>query len=293
MNYVRRFVFVHYDDLLTIRFRKLEKVTDKLYVFLPDSVEQVPMWLVREMQAMGRDLEWVGLDDSSREEARTLMSFRIGSLHEKVDLGVEFAVLSDDDHLDALIEHVNASGRACVRVKQRPANGEERDTPARVDPLAAKTRMRKPLGDTFRSVRSADELESDVDLDEEVYRELDTEPDRVREPVFGERRGSPGHTLPSRLGSAPTLSAGSAADADGDVLTAVKLPTDAASVADEVVRRLIRSGNRPADTEALRAYIRLHGDAPEVDGPDLDEVIRVLERNGEIRVADEQVTYSF
>ena len=67
MNYVRRFVFVHYEDLLEVRFRQLEKVTDKLYVFVPQAVEQVPMWLVRQMQDMGRDLTWVTVGDATYE----------------------------------------------------------------------------------------------------------------------------------------------------------------------------------------------------------------------------------
>ena len=374
MNYVRRFVFVHYEDLLDIRFKKLEKVTDKLYVFTPDDVAAVPLSLVRQVQAMGSDLEWVGLGGASRAVATSILAFRVGALHEKVDLGVEFALLSDDEDLDALVSHIQATGRSCIRVKQRaPGSSGDGDTPsgktahAPLDARRAnaeapaslgslrpsKSRGGSPadadgdrdqatgrafdaglredgqfdlkelLGDA-RGDGAADYDDDLVDLDSEVelergagsergsgtergaaappsgfndYRAFGSEQRRGRGangamgvPAAGAPGGGAHERAPLRQhlrsnGAAALREEGaSAAQCERDEVTAL---------ADDLVRRLIRSGNRPADLSMLRSYILLHAEEASAVRH-VDAIIAHMADKGEIKVGEgDDVTYAF
>ena len=307
MKYVRRFVFVHFDDLLELRFKQLEKVTDKLYVFVPDSVQQVPLHLVRQMQKMGPDLDWIEVGDVSPAAALSILSFHIGVLHEKVDLGVEFAILSDDDDLDSLVAYIDAAGRACVRVKQRgtagPSSTEELDQAEQHNgPLARERSLvhrrdeldrdaepsddREQATTAIKSLLSLDDFE---DLDEE---EAPTARSRMQDlpEGFGDYKAFV--TATAREAGTQTNGKSTANDNQRSPSTTPTEGFDAKPLADDLVRRLIRSGNRPADLSMLRSYILLHTDdaaaARNVDG-----IIQQMVDNGEVRVRDGQVAYSF
>ena len=292
MNYVRRFVFVHYRDLLTLRLKKLEKVSDKLYVFTPATVEQVPLALVRQLQRMGPDLAWVDLGDVSRQDAASIIGFHVGVLHEQVDLGVEFALLSDDAALDALVSHVEASGRSCVRVRQQGGGtGEPADEEADLDAEAGRDGGAYDL----------------VDLDEEAVAQAGPAPRPRLEPLRAEalqqRRpaganGSPsGGSLRERLGATlpPVARNGSDALADlrgGEPADHHAPEATVASLADELVRRLIRSGNRPDDLSMLRSYILLYLEEPG-SAAHVDDVVAHMAEKGEIKLDDGAVHYNF
>lgn len=284
MKYVRRFVFVHYEDLLNIRFKKLEKVTDKLYVFIGNSVEQMPVWLVKQVQEMGRDLEWVDIGVSDREMTNTLMAFTIGTLHEKVDLGVEFAILSNDERLDHLVEHICNGERNCVRVKQgATVTEDEGSIPAPVSNLAA-TAASRPVARTVLLSGELDEDLEEVDLDEEALPHTPKGFDdfsRFKEGANGEISAKKEGTFNLR----PRLQKNQPAAVE-------QKDVNVASLADGVVRRLIRSGNRPADVSMLRSYILLHSD----DATAMEyvqEMIEHMARTGEIKVEDNVIQYNF
>lgn len=288
MKYVRRFVFVHYEDLLHIRFKKLEKVTDKLYVFISDSVAQMPVWLVKQVQEMGRDLEWVDVGDSDRDTINTLMAFTIGTLHEKVDLGVEFAILSDDERIDSLVEHIGNGERNCVRVKQGSKEQESVAEPAVATPstkgdvsvLAQRQSERAMLID---DVFEDDLEEEDLDLDETPLRKPRGYDD------FSSFKTSDNSVSVNKEGNfnlrprlQQTQSQPSVEEREVNV----------AALADNVVRRLIRSGNRPADVSMLRSYILLHSD----DATAMEfvqEMIEHMARTGEIKIDDGEINYNF
>ena len=291
MNYVRRFVFVHYRDLLTLRLKKLEKVSDKLYVFTPAAVEQVPLALVRQLQRMGPDLTWVDLGDVTRQDAASIIGFRVGVLHEQVDLGVEFALLSDDAALDALVSHVEASGRSCVRVRQQGAEAggaaeEEEDFDAEAD----------------RGGGEYDLVDLDADAEGGGGAGAPRRPAPLRAEALQQRRpagsnGSPGGgTLRERLGTPrpPAGRNGSNALADfvGEPEGHPDTEATVASLADELVRRLIRSGTRPDDLSMLRSYILLYVEEPG-SAAYVDDIIAHMAEKGEIKVEDGAVGYNF
>ena len=317
MNYVRRFVFVHYEDLLEVRFRQLEKVTDKLYVFVPAGVAEVPFWLVRQMQDMGRDLTWVDIGEADYASAQALLAFHAGTLHEQVDPGVEFAILSDAEGLDALVAYVQSAGRNCVRVKRRP---QSMDGP-RASAPSGKTDGTPPRDADGGGVGD-DDADDGGEADPGEVEDLDLEAatGEVRggaaaaAPLNGGGRGrhDGDHRDESDGGDATdetdveallnglrdeTASAG-APRARGRTLREPLdrgRPADATAVAplaEDIVRKLVRSGNRPADLPMLRSYILLHG--PDASaGRYVDEIIDAMADKGEIEVAGEEVRYGF
>ena len=296
MNYVRRFVFVHYRDLLTLRLKKLEKVSDKLFVFTPAAVAQVPLALVRQLQRMGPDLEWIDLGDVAKRDAASIIGFHVGVLHEQVDLGVEFAVLSDDAALDALVAHVEDSGRSCVRVRHQGGDGGE------VVDLDAEA------GDGESGEGDDDD---EVDLDAEAARgggglSRTRLPPLRAESLQQRRSGVAGGSgeqargdLRKRLDT--TLPHVGRADAQRDHLNGETRPGGKAggggaagvdALADELVRRLIRSGNRPDDLSMLRSYILLYVEEPGT-ATHVDDIIAHMAEKGEIDLDGGAVRYNF
>ncbi|MFK8056798.1 MAG: PIN domain-containing protein [Saprospiraceae bacterium] len=289
MKYVRRFVFVHYEDLLHIRFKKLEKVTDKLYVFISDTVSQMPVWLVKQVQEMGRDLEWIEVGEADRNLTNTLMAFTIGTLHEKVDLGVEFAILSDDERIDTLVEHICNGERACVRVKQGAPSAEsvKMNSSASAEPKPApKPSEVSPKRAPERSVLIADELEEDMEVED-----LDLDVAPISKPQgfddfssFKEDDKAVSVNQEGNFNLRPRF--------QQTLPTVDEREVNVAGLADNVVRRLIRSGNRPADVSMLRSYILLHSD----DATAMEyvqEMIEHMARTGEIKINDGEVNYNF
>jgi hypothetical protein len=121
----RRYIFVDYESLKKIKFRKLEKVCDKVFVFIDSNEEHIPFSLVRQMQRMGNAVKWVTVDNLSQSGANYHITFLMGKLHEKVNYDIEFAVLSNDIEFDHLINFINSEGRSCVRVKRKDSKMEE------------------------------------------------------------------------------------------------------------------------------------------------------------------------
>lgn len=115
----RRYIFVDYESLKKIKFKKLEKVCDKVFIFIDGSEELIPFPLVRQMQRMGNSVKWVVIDNLNQSSSNYHISFLMGKLHEKVNYDIEFAVLSNDPEFDHLINFINSEGRSCVRVKRK------------------------------------------------------------------------------------------------------------------------------------------------------------------------------
>lgn len=121
----RRYIFVDYENLKKIKFKKLEKVCDKVFVFIDSSEANIPFSLVRQMQRMGSAVKWVTVDHLNQSGANYHITFLMGKLHEKVNYDIEFAVLSNDVNFDHLINFINSEGRSCVRVKRKETKTEE------------------------------------------------------------------------------------------------------------------------------------------------------------------------
>ena len=254
MQYTRRFVFVHYDDLAGVQFKQLEKVTDRLFVFVPAGVTSVPMWLVRQTQDMGRDLEWLDLGEATYDEAQLAIGFHAGQLHAQTDPGVEFVLLSGAEEAEALVDFMQASGRPAVRARRR-----------------ARQEGGGPFGKT------ADPPPEAVSEPEEEAEDLDLEVATGTAGENGRHGGGGPHD-------------GSAVAAPVAVPTSVVAERD--TRAEAVVRDLIRAGQRPPSLAKLRSYLVLYGSG--VGGErDAEEVIGAMAEKGEIAVSGERVVYRF
>ncbi len=130
-NQTRRYVFVDFDTLTQIRFKKLEKVCDKVFVFVNEMVDDVPLMLVREMQRMGSNVKWISVAGTTVGDVNYHICFLMGKLHEKIAPELEFAILSNDPSFDPLVNFINSTGRSCLRVKPKNENEKAEKTVAK------------------------------------------------------------------------------------------------------------------------------------------------------------------
>ncbi len=134
-THTRRYVFLDFDTLVNIKFKKLEKVCDKIFVFVGSDVSNIPFTLVRDMQNMGSAIKWVEVATSLTHDLNYHICFLMGKLHEKISGDVEFAILSNDGAFDPLVNFINSTGRACVRIKNNP-NSEKAPSSEQTPPLS-------------------------------------------------------------------------------------------------------------------------------------------------------------
>ncbi len=124
----KRFVFVEYEDLKRLKFKKLERVSDRIYVLVDAQETNIPLTLVYQTQRLGKRLRWVPIENPQDEDMSYHIAFIMGQLHEKADKDIEFAVLSNDIILDPLIDFINQEGRNCLRVKRKKTSIEKEIT---------------------------------------------------------------------------------------------------------------------------------------------------------------------
>jgi hypothetical protein len=127
--HVRRYVFLDFETLKRIKFKKLEKICDKIFLFVSADVESVPIDLVRDMQKMGNAIKWVEVNVTNPNDMNYHICFLMGKLHEKIGGDVEFAILSNDAAFDPLVNFINSTGRSCLRVRQSAALGNGNEMP--------------------------------------------------------------------------------------------------------------------------------------------------------------------
>jgi hypothetical protein len=224
----RRYIFVDYDNLLQVKFKKLEKVASRIFVFIEASQEKIPLYLVRQVQAAGKNLRWIVVGDSNSGTLNYHIAFIMGKLHQKAERDVEFAVVSDDPEFDPLISFINSSGRSCLRVKRKKD-------------------------------------------DAAIYRETGLNTENPGD--------ADGHYDISRY------------DEDSEVPVLVD-DEIISRTADETVKRLIRSGNRPAEISTLKNYILLHSQELSLHG-NVNRIIQKMKDSNDIEIRKGEVIYNF
>ncbi|MDZ7879081.1 MAG: PIN domain-containing protein [Saprospiraceae bacterium] len=121
---IRRYVFIDFETLQHIKFKKLEKVCDKIFVFVDSATETIPFPLVRDMQKMGSAVKWVEVSAASPNDLNFHICFLMGKLHEKISNDIEFAILSNDSAFDPLVQFINSTGRNCLRIRPTTTTAE-------------------------------------------------------------------------------------------------------------------------------------------------------------------------
>ncbi|HFA52248.1 MAG TPA: hypothetical protein ENJ95_24785 [Bacteroidetes bacterium] len=224
----RRYVFVDYNNLLEVKFKKLEKVSSRIFVFIKASQEQIPLSLVRQTQRAGKSLRWIVVSNAGQGKLNYHIAFIMGKLHQKLDQAVEFAIVSNDMDFDPLIAYINESGRPCIRVKRKSEEKvyfEEKIEMERMDGFSD-----DPF--TVDILRGSDRM--DVLVEDEII----------------------------------------------------------SKTAEETVKRLIRSGNRPAEVETLKNYINLHFQELSLAGH-IDRILQKMEEAKDIEITEGEVAYNF
>ena len=280
----RRYLFLDFEDLKDIKFRKIEKVCDRIFVFIRKEEKQIPVGLVQKMQRFGRNAKWVVIDGLDiMQNMNYHISFLMGKLHERIDTEIEFAVLSNDENFDPLINYINTKGgRSCLRVK-----GKKREKI--VAKPASSTPHRRPAPSNYTLI---DEMKSEEEL------KAFSAPIRPREvePAILVSAGYDDENLKSEepivrsvtnqftlLDNSVNGDSETAGFGDGQIVN---------RTAEETVSRLVRSGNRPALISTLKNYILLHNQELTVHG-NIDAIISRMEEKKEIEVKDEEVIYHF
>lgn len=114
----RRYVFLDFETLKRIKFKKLEKICDKIFIFIGRDTDNIPLTLVRDMQKMGNSIKWIDSSADTLVDLNFHICFLMGKLHEKINTDIEFAILSNDTAFDPLIHFINTTGRNCLRIRQ-------------------------------------------------------------------------------------------------------------------------------------------------------------------------------
>jgi hypothetical protein len=251
----RRFIFIDFENLRKIKFKKLEKVATKIFIFINADVEKIPAFLVYQIQKLGKDVKWITVENPNNNRMNYHMAFLMGKLHQKLHSDVEFAVLSNDKDFDPLVGFINAQNRNCIRVK-RKKTAEERKTRRDKTPLFTE---RKPEGINIRQ---------DVPITNGLVNGLAT-------------NGSYETAVVTEKVTAP-----SAIEIEYDRMVIEK-------TAQETMDRLIRSGNRPAEVDTLKHYILLNNQELSIHG-NIEQVIEQLESTNSIEIEEEgHVIYHF
>ncbi|MEZ4963082.1 MAG: PIN domain-containing protein [Saprospiraceae bacterium] len=223
----RRYIFIDFENLLQVKFKKLEKVATRIFVFVNAQEESVPLQLARQMQPFGKNLRWIVVSNSSNSKLNYHIAFIMGKLHQKLDMGVEFAVVSHDMDFDPLISFINQTGRSCLRVKRKKDEGS------------------------------------------------------IYQPELGGQEDFSGVEDNSLR---PFSNSG-----DIDVLVEDEI---IARTAEETVKRLIRSGNRPQEVATLKNYILLHSQELSLHG-NVDRIIQQMKDTKDIDIHKGEIIYNF
>jgi len=257
-----RVILISILDLQKIKFDKLEQVCDRVYVFVDKEAESIPFYLVKQLQHLGENVRWVGVDGTSVEAIATHISFYLGKLDEQLEKDIEFAIISEDITMDNLIQYINEQGRSCIRVTR---NKQKSTSTSDLNGISWSTKKEEVEKDKAKKM---------VNESLKVKR---AEQDAVRQAVHKEIM--PKASTATAVATKPT-------NGSGDEL----LLSD--RIAKETIKRLVLSGNRPAALESLKSYILLQYNTVEVN-QQINVIIQKMEQNKEIVVKDGAVIYNF
>ena len=250
-----RIIFIHINDLQKIRFNKLEQVCDKVYVFVNKDEKSIPLYLVQQLQHLGESVNWVAVNGKSDVVIANFISFYMGRLHDQVDKDIEFAIISENTQLDYLIQYINERGRGCIRVtrnKEKVTNGS--DLNGLTWSSTSEEKIEKEPAPTSITVPKS---EPSIPKTETIVKKI--------------TNGHVPEQSPLTQNSNIPLSH---------------------RVAQETIKRLVLSGNRPAALDSLKNYILLQYNSDAVR-QQINTIIDEMEKSKEINVQNEAVIYNF
>jgi PIN domain len=259
---MRRYIFLDFDSLQKIQPKKLAKVCEKAFIFVPSKQGAIPLNLVVELQKFGKDLKWIVVEDDTSVNLNCYIAFLMGKLHEKVPADIQFALLSDDESFDPLVKFINNVGRNCLRVKRNLTDTEEESVPA-TSPIEKPAVKVLPILSTSTTQTSLDVKRAPSNEEAEIYF-LEEEQEEIIPLIQS--------TPPKR------------AIINGDAGIHNK--------ALDIIEKLVQTGNRPSEVSLLQYYVSQHHEYIGKNGT-LQKVIEHLEKNNYITVENSEITYHF
>jgi len=261
-----RIIFISILDLQKIKFDKLEQVCDKVYVFVDKEAKSIPFYLVKQLQHLGENVRWIGVDGTTPEAIATHISFYLGKLDEQLTQDIEFAIISEDTKIDNLIQYINEQGRGCIRV--------------------TRSKQKSTATSDLNGISwSTKKEEAEKEVVKKPVKMVATEPFRVKTAEKEVIQKAVNKEVAPRTNTA-TAVVTKPTNGTGDKL----LLSD--KIAKETIKRLVLSGNRPAALESLKSYILLQYNSVEVN-QQINVIIQKMEQNKEIAVKEGAVVYNF
>jgi hypothetical protein len=113
----KRYIFTDFDNIQKVKFKKLERVCDKIFILINTSDKFIPFSLVRNLQKLGKGVKWIPVENNKNLTLNYHICYLMGKMHFKINLSIEFAILSDEDSFDSIIDYISKHNRKCRRVK--------------------------------------------------------------------------------------------------------------------------------------------------------------------------------
>jgi hypothetical protein len=112
-----RYIFLDYNLLQNLDIKTLEKVSDRIYIIADSHVKDIPFKLVKRIQKHGKRFRWIATSAETADQLNHHLFLTVGQCHAKAEKNLEFAIISNDELLDPLIEYLNLKGRDCLRIE--------------------------------------------------------------------------------------------------------------------------------------------------------------------------------
>ncbi len=130
----KRYIFTTYSYLEKIRFGRLRKVCDKIFI-VATKEDKLPVKLVKKAHSWKGDLKWYVENLEKNGDINNRLSYLLGKQDQKAGDSVEFILLSDDLALNPIISSLKAAGRTILRIGSAANNIKEEEPIYLFDPL--------------------------------------------------------------------------------------------------------------------------------------------------------------
>jgi len=163
-----RYIFTDYKNIRSVKFKKLEKICQKLFILIDASEEYIPLSLVRNIQRFGKAAKWIPIQDNEHSLEYHII-YLMGKMHSKIDKEIEFAILSENEELNSVIKYISADNRKCLRIRIKTGNStlvktNVKPNPTPVTPDHIPTNQNNKISDNLQPRQYGDIILSERDL---------------------------------------------------------------------------------------------------------------------------------
>ncbi|MDB4768669.1 PIN domain-containing protein [Saprospiraceae bacterium] len=117
---LKRYIFTDFENIQKVKFKKLERICDKIFILINTSDHFIPFSLVRNLQKLGKSVKWIPVKNNEHLTLNYHICYLMGEMHSKVNHSIDFAILSDEDSFESIINYISSNQRKCRRLKIGP-----------------------------------------------------------------------------------------------------------------------------------------------------------------------------